>query len=45
LDGFFFAVDGARNAALQLGYDLSGGDRHWLKTRALPVTTKPRTGD
>jgi hypothetical protein len=45
LDGFFFTVDGARDAALQLRDDLRGGGRHWLKTRALPVTTKPRTGD
>jgi hypothetical protein len=28
LNGFFFAVDGARNGALQLRNDLRGGGRH-----------------
>jgi hypothetical protein len=38
LNGFFFAVDGARNGALQLRNDLRRGGRHWLKTPGNPVT-------
>jgi hypothetical protein len=38
LNGFFFAVNGARNGALQLRNDLRGGGRHWLKTPEYPVT-------
>src|SRR5260370_36931038 len=51
LDGFFFAIDGARNRALKLRDDLRGGSRHvltasrlpfQLKTRVLPVTNRWR---
>jgi len=38
LNGFFFAVDGARDGALQLRHDLRGSGRHWLKTPDNPVT-------
>src|SRR6266851_3880352 len=42
LNGFFLAVDGARDGALELRDDLRGGSRHVLKTRALPVTNRWR---
>ena len=40
LDGFFLAVNRARDGALELRDDLRGSRRHWLKTRALPVTNR-----
>ncbi len=42
LDGFFFAVNGARDGTLELRDDLGGGSRHRLKTRVLPVTNRWR---
>jgi hypothetical protein len=42
LDGVFFAVDGARDGALELRDDLGGGGGHWLKTCVLPVTNRWR---
>src|SRR5437764_11253468 len=38
LNGFFFAVNGARDGALQLRDELRGSCRHWLKTPDNPVT-------
>jgi hypothetical protein len=38
LYGFFLAVNGARNGALELRNDLRGSGRHWLKTPDNPVT-------
>src|SRR6266851_604173 len=51
LNGFFFAIDGARNGALKLRDDLRGGSGHvltasrspfQLKTRFIPVTNRWR---
>ena len=44
LNCFFLAVNGAGNGVLQLRNDLRGGGRHWLKTRALPVTNESGVG-
>src|SRR5207302_3394972 len=44
LNRFFLAVNGAGNGVLQLRNDLRGGGRHWLKTRALPVTNESGVG-
>ena len=38
LNGFFLAVNGAGDGALQLRDDLRGSGRHWLKTPDNPVT-------
>ena len=44
LNRFFLAVNGAGDGVLQLRNDLRGGGRHWLKTRALPVTNESGVG-
>src|SRR5882724_148387 len=40
LNDFFFAINGAGDGSLQFRDDMRGCGRHWLKTRALPVTTR-----